>query len=506
MNKKDVFILFAIVGLRAILSIFLWNHTGGFFLLTGDDASRTALAYYWSQDPFFNLPGNPAWLPLGIWLHGIVLKFVDDPLLVSSLVNSIFSIASDFLIYKITQRLFPGKPVAPLFAAVILAFCPLLIWLGLSGLSEAIFHFWMLIGLLFWLLASATNTRMYLLSSIGFLGASMIRFEAWILVIVFAASCAIDLKRSQRKGIILMSVAVAGAFIPIWLYWQWKVYGHPLHFIQIFTSTSPKSGLTQYVLLLWNISRLGMILAFLGVVVSLWKNECAKRYLLFTLVFYFTFMFSMRGFITSNFPVRNLTSVFLLLIPFAGYGIEFIVMKLGLSRMGVYMVMMAWMIGGSVQSFGHSFQARDELVKTAIWSRRIIRSGLLRDGSKILLEARHGGPNERDVVWDSLFLHAVNPAKIHYDKIPDWRYNDGEWVIREWDNPSILDGQSVEVEKRLRSQKIQVVIAYSKPVLKVIESIMKPIAEWKEYRIYIWPDDDEFIRKLPSLHTGKSTY
>ena len=305
MNKKDVFILFAIVGLRAILSIFLWNHAGGFFLLTGDDASRTALAYYWSQDPFFNLPGNPAWLPLGIWLHGIVLKFVDDPLLVSSLVNSIFSIASVFLIYKITQTLFPGKPVAPLFAAVILAFCPLLIWLGLSGLSEAIFHFWMLIGLLFWLLASATDTRMYLLSSIGFLGASMIRFEAWILVIIFAASCAIDLKRSQRKGIILMSVAVAGAFIPIWLYWQWKVYGHPLHFIQIFTSTSPQSRLTQYVLLLWNISRLGMILAFLGVVVSLWKNECAKRYLLFTLVFYFTFMFSMRGFIKSPRPEPN---------------------------------------------------------------------------------------------------------------------------------------------------------------------------------------------------------
>jgi len=302
-------------------------------------------------------------------------------------------------------------------------------------------------------------------------------------------------------------VAVAGAFIPIWLYWQWKVYGHPFHFFRFITSTSTnlslKSGLTQYVLLLWHISRLGVILAFLGVVVSLWKKECPKRYMLFTLVFYFTFMFSMRGVIASNFPVRNLTSIFLLLIPFAGYGIEFIVMKLGLSRIAVYMVMMAWMIGGSVQSFGYSFQAREELVRTAIWSRRIIRAGLLSDGSKILLEARHGGPGERDVVWDSIFLHAVNPGKILYDRRPDWIWKEGDWVLIELDNPSILDGPSGEVEKKLRSQKIKVVIAYSKTVLEVLEAIMSPLTEWKEYRVYAWPND-ELVRELPPLETLKN--
>jgi len=116
-------LLCTIIGVRAILSIFLWNHSGGFFWLTGDDASRVEMAYYWSQAPFFNLPDNPLWLPLGIWVHGLALRFVDDPLVTSSIVNSAFSMASIMLIYKITQALFPGTAFSPPLAAAIFAFC-----------------------------------------------------------------------------------------------------------------------------------------------------------------------------------------------------------------------------------------------------------------------------------------------------------------------------------------------------------------------------------------------
>jgi len=116
-------LLWTIIGVRAILSIFLWNHSGGFFWLSGDDASRVEMAYYWSQAPFFNLPDNPLWLPLGIWVHGLALRFVDDPLVTSSIVNSAFSMASIMLIYKITQALFPGTAFSPPLAAAIFAFC-----------------------------------------------------------------------------------------------------------------------------------------------------------------------------------------------------------------------------------------------------------------------------------------------------------------------------------------------------------------------------------------------
>jgi len=73
----------------------LWNRAGGFFWLSGDDAARMDLAYRWSEAPFFNLPGN-AWPPL-------------------------------------------------------------VIWLGLSGLSEPMFHFFMSVGVYFLLLANRDN-------------------------------------------------------------------------------------------------------------------------------------------------------------------------------------------------------------------------------------------------------------------------------------------------------------------------------------------------------------
>ena len=260
MLAKPTTLLCTIIGARAILSIFLWNHSGGFFLLTGDDASRMAMAYYWSQAPFFNSPGNPLWLPLGTWVHGLALRFVDDPLVTSSIVNSAFSMASIVLIYRITQTLFPGTGFAPPLAAAIFAFCPLLVWLGLSGLSEPIFHFFMLLGILFMLLADGhKQPRAYLYSAIGFLGASAIRYEAWILVAAFAFFCALDFKQSTRKLTILVSVAVASMFVPIWLHWQWGTYGDYLHFLRVFTTTSTELGIAPYVRLLWEIAPLRLV-------------------------------------------------------------------------------------------------------------------------------------------------------------------------------------------------------------------------------------------------------
>ncbi len=498
-----VLFLCMILGLRAILTIVLWNHSGGFFLLTGDDASRTAMAYYWSQAPFFNLPGNPAWLPLGTWVHGMALKFLNDPLVTSSVVNSSFSIGSIVVIYRITETLFPEDPFPPVLAAAIVGFSPLLIWLGLSGLSEPIFHFCSLVGVLFWLLANRDKEpRLYVYSSIGFLAASMVRFEAWILVAVFGVFCLFDCTRSKNRLRILGSAAVAGGFIPVWLYWEWYTYGDVFRFLKFYDIHLGESGITQYVWLLWENSPTVVLLALAGIVMSLRHKKGTERYLLFITGFFLGFIMTTKAALTTNFPIRNLTSVFMLLIPYAGYGTYSAVVKLPLARMLIPMIMLAYMSVGAIQSFSYKFQARDELVKTAIWSRHVIKAGLLDEGGEILLEARHGGAEERDVVWDSLFLHAVNPGKIRYDRRAEWIWRDSDWVINESDNPSILDGTAGDVGRRLRGQNVRLVIAYSRPVRKVLDSIMMPIADWKEYWIYTWRDD-EFIRKLPALRTGK---
>jgi hypothetical protein len=404
--------------------------------------------------------------------------------------------ASIVLIYKITQTLFPGTLFSPPLAAAIFAFCPLLIWLGLSGLSEPIFHFFMLLGIFFMLLADRLKQpRTYLYAAIGFLGASAIRYEAWILVAAFALFCTLDFRQSMHKLTILVSVAVASLFVPIWLFWQWDTYGNYLHFLRVFTTTSNELGISPYVRLLWEISPLDLLLALLGIVISI-RFRHGARYLIFIAVYYLAFIVTMRGVVAANYPIRNLTSVFIILIPYAAYGLHAIALKLRVYRTVVCIAVFAYVVGGTVQSLGYSLQARDGVVRTAVWSRQIIRAGLLDEGQKILVEARRGGPNERDTVWDSHFVHAVNPRRIVYDRRGNWIHRDGEWVLNELDNPSILDGPSAEVEKRLRLQKIRIVIAYSEPVFGVLETFMKPVGQREEYRIYTWPDD-ELITQLP---------
>ena len=428
-------------------------------------------------------------------MHGLALRLWDDPLVTSSVVNSIFSTASIVLIYKITQIMFPGIPFAALLAAAIFAFCPLLVWLGLSGLSEPIFHFLMLLGIFFMLLADRhKQPRAYLYAAIGFLGASAIRYEAWILIGAFALFCALDFRRSKHKLAIFMSVAVASMFVPFWLYWQWLAYADYFHFLRVFTNTSTALGVSPYIHLLWQIAPLDLLLALLGIVLSIGFRD-NWRYLLFIALYYFFFVVAMRGVVAANYPIRNLTSVFIVLIPYAAYGLHAIAMKLPVYRTVVSIAIFAYVITGTAQSVGYSLQARDGVVKTAIWSRQVIRAGLLDQGQKIMVEAQRGGPTERDVVWSSLFLHAVNPGTIVYDRQGNWIHQDGEWVMNELNNPSILDESPKTVEKRLRLHKIRIVIAYSEPVFRVLDTFMKPAHQWEEYRIYVWPDD-ELITQL----------
>ena len=501
-------VLVGIVVLRSLLTVVLWHRAGGFFWLTGDDASRTELAYKWSEAPFFNLPGN-VWPPLGIWVHGIVLRFIPDPLLTSSAVNSIFSIASIVLVYGITTTLFPRNPFTPILAAVTAGFCPLVIWLGLSGLSESMFHFFMLVGVYFLLLANRDNRpRHYLGAAIGFLGASMLRLEAWIFVGLFGVFCLVGSRRNEHKLLIFSSAVLAGLFVPLWLGWHWLEFGHPLSFLTASLALNGHVEFWQFVTLLWDNSPVAFILATVGIVASFnptAKNEgnTSRLYLVFVAAFFLGFVLISQGSIAANMPIRNLTSMFWLLVPFAAFAMSFILTRLPFSTGVTYLTIAALMIGGTVQSFGYRFQASDDIVKMAVWSRHSLQEVLSGDASKgIVVEARHGGSAEREVIWDSLFLHAVNPRFIIYDRRPNWNFKDGDWVLDEIGNPSVLSGPAGEVEQRLRSLHVRFVIAYSEPIRSVLGSIMKRsdngaqlagvsverrATKGQNYEVYAWP-------------------
>jgi hypothetical protein len=61
--------------------------------------------------------------------------------------------------------------------------------------------------------------------------------------------------------------------------------------------------------------------ATLGIVMSI-RFRTNWRYLVFIAFFYFFFVVAMRGIVAANYPIRNLTSVFIVLIPYAAYGLR----------------------------------------------------------------------------------------------------------------------------------------------------------------------------------------
>lgn len=517
-----VWVLLAIVVLRAVLAIVLWEHAGGYFWLTGDDAARTQLAYAWSRAPFFNLPGN-VWPPLGIWLHGLVLKVVEDPLAVSSAVNSVFSIGTVVVIYRLTAVLFPERPPAAALAAAMAGFCPLVVWLGLSGLSEAIFHFFLLAAVYAWALAYRDDRPwLHLAAALGLLGASMVRLEAWLLIGVFGVYCVVRSARKAHAVALLSSALLASLFAPAWLWWHWRTFGDPVAFLQV-PQANNAGGLaaadfTRFISLLWDNSPMALILASFGIVAARKAaggapDRTRRAYLIFVVGFFLCFALATRGRLASNMPVRNLTAFYLLVVPFSAYALAFLAALSSRATVVAAVAVAALVAGGAAQSFGYSFQAGDSVVRIATWSRRVIRSGAVASPpDKILIEARRGGAAERLVVWDSLFLHAVHPRYTIYDRRPRLTATADTWVIAEANNPSLLEGTASEVRERLRSRQVRFVIAYSAPAREVLDSFMTPVSasgpaedgrgpgdaahpQDLDYFVYEWPADGQTTRE-----------
>jgi hypothetical protein len=77
------------------------------------------------------------------------------------------------------------------------------------------------------------------------------------------------------------------------------------------------------------------------------QNPTLSRWLewYFTLSFYYCmFITTMRRVVAANYPIRNLTSVFILLIPYAAYGLHAIASKLRFYRTVVYLALLAYMV------------------------------------------------------------------------------------------------------------------------------------------------------------------
>lgn len=480
-------ILIALVMLRAVLSLTLWIHAGGFFWLTAEDASRMNLAFLWSEHPFFNLPGNPSWLPLPTWIHGIALSLAPDPLSTSAAVSTAFSLAAMPLAFWITKILFSARTETAALAATLVGFTPWIVWLGLSGLSEPIFHALLLTGMLFWSLAiERRHGRWALGAALAFLASSMARYEGWIFALLLAAFCLLEAKRGRRPTWHMLCAALSCSFIPVWLLWQWSTFSNPFYFAENSARLARPAGVLPFLTLMPSLSPYLVGLGFLGVGAALWRHR-ARAYLIIVALFYTGLVVALRGTLPGNLPIRIFASVLILLVPFAAFAVQTVTDRLREPRLWTSLVLALALGVGTAQSFGYHFQARASLIRVATEGRALVDAA--DPGGKILVEARRGGAERQSVIWDSMFLHSIDPRRVVYDRKPSWILTQGVWVLDEKDNPSLLNAPPKELTARLRRRNVVVVISYSAKARAAMDAIMHRVATSDEYSIHVWKDE-----------------
>lgn len=223
-------ILTSVVFVKTLLQLSLYSH--GYSAYGGDDFSRSLNADYWLYHRTFDLGwsgwlglGGAGWLPFPDYLFGFALALNRDVFLTPKIVNLAISAIAVIVMYWLSRELF-GK-LAGLLAAVIFAFQPWHVWLGVSGMTSdlpsAVLVASFGLYLIRWLRTFETRPLVIAATFLGI--ANGFRYENWLFTIAFSATIVIiTVARSiQRHPIhssltgIVLALAIMNAFPVFWM-------------------------------------------------------------------------------------------------------------------------------------------------------------------------------------------------------------------------------------------------------------------------------------------------
>lgn len=220
--------LLVIFAVRAISLLTLYR--AGYLEYDGDGFTRSVHAWEWLQQPRFEID---AWLPLQFWLNGFLMNFWPDLFWEPRIVNIIASLITIINFFFIGRWLF-GKWQGYATAALIGLF-PWEIRFSLSGMAESLTYMFLSLGLAWFVRWLQTNNLRHLtFASLGLLGATMLRYEAWFYSLIYAAIVLVIVyRRKTFNWKILPILALTFVFAAIWMLASWLQLGKPWAFVSI---------------------------------------------------------------------------------------------------------------------------------------------------------------------------------------------------------------------------------------------------------------------------------
>ncbi len=409
--------LIVAIGLKLMLSLYLWRN--GFLEFDTDGFTRSVIAWQWQSGT--KQLGIDAWLPLQFWLNGSIMHFWPDLLKVPRVVNMVASIITTINLFFIARLIF-GR-TAGYFTAGLAAIFPWEIWFGLSGMSESLTHVFLTTGVVFfaqWLTRKDPRPYWLVLASLGLLGATMLRYEAWFYSAVYALiALIIALRRNEwgkpDKAKAILALVPAFLFMLSWMYASWTDPNirSPLGFANITSEINgriygsenvTRSILSRLVfypqtfLTLW----LPLTLpALAGTLWLVWKPVGMARWYLalvwgeFAVFILTTLPYNNIAPGSARYPVSNL----LLLLPVIGYLFQraFIYPRqaVRLAVMGLFAVLLLTQVYATLER--PRTDPDNATRQVANWLDGLWQDGYLKPGDKVILDLpAYDGPNGND--------------------------------------------------------------------------------------------------------------
>ena len=414
----------AVVLVKTVLQLSLYLI--GYRAFTGDDFARALRSDRWLQaiDKGFDLTtwlnlnlGMPQ-LPFPDYLFGLALALYRDVYITPKVMNLLLSSIAVVIVYLLGRKLF-GRS-AGLFAAILCAFQPWIIWLGLSGMTSELPSVIMItlfgLFLLRWL---ETNHSVSLLAAAGCLFvAAGIRFENWFFPVVFSLFLVYRFISDARMGrltgqaatVIVGALAITNAFPILYMAASFYVlgdlipgmqgWGYDFFWPQIMHTDSFKYAAgapiakINMVLLALNAFPLEIAAAVGGIALFLKSNgrKSPRVYLLIIVTTFLLFAAAFKGRLPlySN-GERILLPYIILLSPYAGFLLVrlFQAYSLGRSGYAIFAALLLLTLGifDITRAFNYPTKKYDRDAFAAGWTLRMLQ-GIenIPDDGKILVE------------------------------------------------------------------------------------------------------------------------
>jgi hypothetical protein len=217
--------LLGIAALYAVLTLAVLDR--GFLEYNADGYTRIIRGHEWLADPRWEVG---IWLPGQTWLFGVTLALYDALNVTPRVVAFVLSLATLVALYLIAAT-FAGR-VAGWLAAALGALFPWIVWFGVSGMSESLFHALVaggLVGFVRW--QAGGSARWLLLMAAGLALATTVRYEGWFYAAVAAPLLVWLAWRTHRLDRRVLAAAVVPLLFPlVWIEQWWSRYDAPFGF------------------------------------------------------------------------------------------------------------------------------------------------------------------------------------------------------------------------------------------------------------------------------------